>query len=194
QGLGLVLFDSGAENPYHYAVMSSGPPEFLDLAHVTRQPLELAGRIRVGSMPRLRAVLADDDGEVAFRLRARHEAGRTVVQGQADAELMLACQRCLQPMRQALSTEFRLAWVRNEAEAAALEAGSCEPLLAPDGRVRVSTLLEDELLLALPIVALHETQSCRADVVAGGVEQAAMPQAETEPNPFAMLQQLKTHR
>lgn len=173
--------------------MSSGLPEFLDLARVTRQPLELAGRIRIGAMSRLRAALSGSDGEARVQLQAHAEGGQIVVQGEAQAELVLICQRCLRPMQQTVSAEFQLAWVRDEHEAAALQIGSCDPLLSADGRVRLAELVEDELLLALPIVALHQMQECDA-----GLQDHALhtgePELPARENPFAVLEQLKQRR
>ncbi|MGH8370331.1 MAG: YceD family protein [Gammaproteobacteria bacterium] len=173
--------------------MSSGLPEFLDLARVTRQPLELAGRIRIGAMTRLRVALSGSDGEARVQLQAHAESGQIMVQGEAQAELVLTCQRCLRPMQQHVSAEFRLAWVRDEREAATLQTGSCDPLLSADGRVKLAELVEDELLLALPIVALHEMQECDA-----GPQDHALhteePELPARENPFAVLEQLKQRR
>lgn len=175
--------------------MSSGLPEFLDLARVTRQPLERAGRIRIGSMPRLAAVLSDSSSaEAQVELDMQDDgSGRIVVQGTVAAQLALICQRCLKPMSQHISTDFRLVWVRNEAEAAAIEIESTDPLLSEDGRVKLAELVEDELLLALPIVALHKLETCGT-----GLEMhenpAAKPEVPARQNPFAMLKQLKQQR
>lgn len=174
--------------------MSGGLPEFLDLAHVTRQPWERAGRIRIGSLPRLCATLADSAGEVELRLRARDEGGgQVVVQGEASAELALICQRCLQPMTRRVDACFRLAWVHNEREAAAVQSENCDPLLSLDGRVRLAELAEDELLLALPAVALHEVDHCAVELQPV-VAHADGPAEPAKQNPFAVLGTLMQRR
>jgi uncharacterized protein len=174
--------------------MSSGLPEFLDLARVTRQPLEQAGRIRIGKMPRLCAVLSDNGGDARVRLQAQDDgSGRIIVQGEAQADLTLICQRCLQPMQQYVSAGFRLAWVRDEDTAAAMQTETCDPLLSADGRVRLAELVEDELLLALPIVALHELETCDAGSNLHDAH-AEAPGTPAKQNPFAVLEQLKQRR
>jgi DUF177 domain-containing protein len=174
--------------------MSSGLPEFLDLARVTRQPLERAGRIRIDAMPRLSAALSDGSGDAQVELLARDDgSGRIVVQGAVEAELKLICQRCLKPMPQHVSANFRLAWVRNEAEAAAMQDETSDPLLSADGRIKLAELVEDELLLALPIVALHEIKECNMGSDMRETH-AAKPESLAKQNPFAVLEQLKQHR
>jgi uncharacterized protein len=174
--------------------MSSGLPEFLDLARVTRQPLERAGRIRIGKMPRLSAALPDSSGEAQVELLAQDDgSGQIILQGETRAELTLICQRCLKPMRQPVRSSFRLAWVRSEAEAAAMQVDTYDPLLSADGRVRLAELVEDELLLALPIVALHELEACDAGSNTGDAHSEA-PAVPAEQNPFAVLEQLKQRR
>lgn len=174
--------------------MPNGLPEFLDLARLTRQPLELAGRVRMKAMPRLNAILSGAAGDPALVLHAVDEGnGRVSVRGGIEAELPLTCQRCLEPMTQPVSAEFRLIWVRSDSEAAALETE--EPLLSPDGRVNLAELVEDELLLAAPSVPMHENARCKAS------KQEKVPQTgelkskigQTQ-NPFAVLEQLKRHR
>lgn len=174
--------------------MPNGLPEFLDLARVTRQPLELAGRVRMKAMPRLRAILSGAAGEAGLHLRAVDEGnGRVSVRGGIEAELPLMCQRCLEPMTQPVSVEFRLIWVRSDREAAALETE--EPLLAPDGRVNVTQLVEDELLLVAPAVPMHENVQCKAgrqnELPRSG---EPIPSVAKKQNPFAVLEQLKQRR
>lgn len=178
--------------------MSSGLPEFLDLARVTRQPLERAGRIRIGKMSRLREMLSDSDSdsdsEVQVHVYAQDDgSGQVVVRGEAQAELTLVCQRCLKPMQQHISADFRLVWVRNEREANAIQDESCDPLLSAEGRIKLAELIEDELLLALPIAALHEVDRCEASAPEPET-QAVEPEPPAKQNPFAVLEQLKRHR
>lgn len=190
----MICFDSPALKPYHYALMSSGLPEFLDLARVTRQPLERAGRIRIRAMPRLRAMWPDSDGEVQVQVHAQDDgSGRIIVRGEAQAALMLVCQRCLKPMPQHINAAFCLAWARNEREADAMQDETCDPLLSADGRIKLAELVEDELLLALPIVALHEIDECEAGVQEPATH-AGVPELPAKQNPFAVLEQLKRRR
>lgn len=104
------------------------------------------------------------------------------------SSVWLACQRCLQPYRLPLAIDRRLRFVRDEAEAEALDSELEDDVLALARWLDLRTLAEDELLLALPIVPRHEG-SCPQPL--------PMPQTAAEPieapriNPFAVLRALK---
>ena len=121
--------------------------------------------------------------ELAF---ARDEGGRAFVEGRVQAQVELRCQRCLEPMSQLLDAPFRLGLVADEEEAECLPP-ELEPLMLSQGPMVLAALIEDELLLALPIVALHQAPHPCADTV--GQEQA--PAQTKRENPFAVLAQLK---
>jgi uncharacterized protein len=108
------------------------------------------------------------------------------VQGQTVARL--ECQRCLQPMSEALRVDRHLRFVSGEDEAARLDEDSEDDVLALVARLDVSELLEDELILALPLVPRHETCPQPLDAAPGGL----LPlQDEGRPHPFAALAALR---
>jgi len=89
------------------------------------------------------------------------------------------CQRCLQPFSQALEVDRALRFVDNEAQAEALDDDSEDDVLALTPFLDLRTLVEDELLLAWPIVPRHAHCSAPAHR-AGGAGAAS-------PSPFAVL-------
>src|SRR5690606_4073601 len=97
----------------------------------------------------------------------------------------MECQRCLQPVTQSLSGELCLAVVWDE-ERAAVVPKTLDPLVVSDDSVDLYGLLEDEILLALPIVAYHQEGQCQRSghYSTGEVE-------ESRENPFSILAQLK---
>lgn len=145
------------------------------------------GRIPLAQMERLRGSLVDAEGECVYSL----EFGRDDVLGVAyaelsvDVELPLQCQRSLQRFLLPVSATQRLGLIRDEAEEAALPP-DYEPLLVPeDGMLRAADLVEDELVLAVPVVP-----------VAPGSEAVESEWAPTEQelgkaSPFAALAALK---
>jgi uncharacterized protein len=74
---------------------------------------------------------------------------------QASATVSLQCQRCLQPMEDDIAVDRRFRFVRTEAEALRLDEVSEDDVLVLEPRLDVGTLLEDELILGLPIVPMH---------------------------------------
>lgn len=105
----------------------------------------------------------------------------------ASVSIPLECQRCLQPVVEALDVERSLRFVSDEAAAAELDAESEDDVLALTRALDLRLLLEDELLLALPIVPRHGV--CPQPLQAAPAEPVEHPEAR--PNPFAALRALK---
>ena len=107
----------------------------------------------------------------------------------AQAPVWLTCQRCLQPFEVPLTFERRLRFVRGEAEAEALDAESEDDVLALSRSLDLRELIEDELLLALPIVPRHEV--CPQPLPMAVGEEDLEEDVPERPHPFAALQALK---
>ena len=105
----------------------------------------------------------------------------------ASTEVTLECQRCLQPMPLPLTIARRIFFVDGEDAAAALDLDSDDDVLALPPSLDLHQLLEDELLLALPVVPRHDV--CAVPLAPSTGEDAL---AETErEHPFAALAALK---
>lgn len=166
--------------------MSEALPSRVDAIRLAGRDARITNVTPVAAMTRLVELLADDNGTVASELTFTHDAGEHhVVEGRASATLDLTCQRCLEVLPMHVEAELRVAVVADEAAAERLPGGM-EPVLSADGEVSPLALVEDELILALPIVALHE--DCTAPI-------EAAPETGTErSNPFAALKELKNRQ
>ena len=122
--------------------------------------------------------------EVNFEF-LRNEFDVPMVAGRLEASLELECQRCLQPLEYPMVVDFRL---MIDASDEMVEHSSEDTLYSDDGYIEIEEVIEDEMILALPLVAMHEDTACNENW------QVAELQAETprRENPFAVLQQLKT--
>jgi uncharacterized protein len=100
--------------------------------------------------------------------------------------LALVCQRCLGPVGTALRIEKALRFVAGEDVAAELDADSDDDVLALSRSLDLQSLVEDELLLALPLVPRH-------DECPPGYREHAPAESlpDDKPNPFAVLSTLK---
>ena len=109
---------------------------------------------------------------------------------EASATVSLTCQRCLQPVQEHLSLARSFLFVRDEDMAASLDADSEDDVLALTRHLDALELVEDELLLSLPLVPRHEV--CPQPLP---VTTAELPEDEDgdeeRPNPFAALAALK---
>ena len=117
-----------------------------------------------------------------------------VVQGTATANLELRCQRCGEGMQTQVEAKFVYTPVRHAAEESEdpIPDAYDEIELNEYGEISLFQLVEDELMLALPIVAMHEPEDCRVkddDMTFG--ELAPEATEEKKSNPFDVLKQLK---
>jgi len=104
----------------------------------------------------------------------------------ASAEVQLTCQRCLHAVAEHIEVQRSILFVRGEDEAASLDADSEDDVLALARHLDAKALIEEELLLELPLVPRHEV--CPTPLAAPAGE---LPELEDKPNPFAALAALK---
>lgn len=139
----------------------------------------------IADMQRLVSLLADPGGTVTSELEfTRDPSERDVITGNAATTATMTCQRCLQPMQVTLEADIELAVVADEMQAGS-PTGDMEPLVSANGEVSPLALVEDELILALPVVPMHGPGT-RCEVPA-----EAIPSGTARPNPFAVLKSLK---
>ena len=108
----------------------------------------------------------------------------------AETAVWLTCQRCLQPVEVPLALERRLRFVRGEAQAEALDAELEDDVLALSRSLDLRELVEDELLLDLPLVPRHER--CPQPLPMAAEAEPLDDEVAERPNPFAVLQALKS--
>ena len=141
----------------------------------------LQGAWPVAEFQRLRDVLRSGPGAVRYVLEGRPDAqGYPALWLKVEGTLPLVCQRCLGPIEYPLRAESLLRLVATQAEmdAAPLEPEGPESIVAGK-EMQVRALVEDEVLLAIPLAPRHER-------CAGG--QARPPAGEN--SPFAALRGL----
>ncbi|PJK07622.1 hypothetical protein CO610_08185 [Lysobacteraceae bacterium NML95-0200] len=144
------------------------------------------GELPLAAMPRLCEALLDAEGIARYRMEFGRDAlGVAYVALQVEAELPLQCQRSLQRFLLPITLRENLGLIREEADEAALPPGY-EPLLLPaDARIVPAELVEDELILALPVVAVAPgSEAVAHDWPVSAPEAAAS-------HPFAALAALK---
>jgi len=170
--------------------MSTDVPEILDAWRMVAARRGFTGRLPLSSMPRLRDALLDGKGEVAFALQFDRDALQVpYVELRIDAALPLQCQRTLQRFELPVAIVQRLGLIAAGGDEAVEEAAlpeGYEALQVPvDGMLRPAELVEDELILAVPVVPVKPGSEA--------VERDWPVQADEElrANPFAALKDLK---
>lgn len=149
------------------------------------------GTLPIASMARLRELLASPEGSVEYALEfGRDSFGISYIDVHAKADLTVICQRSLEPFVLPLVVQARLGLIKLERDEAGLSP-DCEPLLVPeDGRLNPADVIEDEMLLALPLVPINPDSSV-PDEVSGHAPEEDFSSDERSENPFAVLRELK---
>lgn len=163
-------------------------PRFLDFRKLRNQGGEVSGSMNLDQLPRLAEFCGDGEAPVEAALRfMRDDEGRLLIEGSVAASLQLTCQRCLQPLSRDVVGDVKLIVVYSEEQAKQLPTG-WEPWFAESEQSDTAELLTEEILLAMPLVALHD--DCRTPVDAAEPAFSGEPKADKE-NPFSVLAKLK---
>jgi uncharacterized protein len=130
----------------------------IDGLEFARSGSKLQGAWPVADFPRLRDALRTDEGTLQCELRGvPEELGRPALRLRVDGALQFVCQRCLGALEYPLHIEvsLQLAATQAEIDAEPLEAEGPERIVA-SREMPVHDLIEDELLLAIPLAPRHE--------------------------------------
>jgi uncharacterized protein len=122
--------------------------------------------VELAEFPRLAAELGRDGGRARGSLSVSRERRVPVVEVEVEAQLPLVCQRCLGVVEVPVASSARVAVVPDLAAADALSA-EFDPCIADQGRVVLRDIAEEQLLLALPLVARHDDEAQCQAVLAG---------------------------
>jgi uncharacterized protein len=161
----------------------------LDIDRLADGQAEIDFAVPLAELPRLRSQLASVDGMVRGRVHFTRESGFVVADLTLSGAATLVCQRCLEEMTEPLSSSTRVALITAEAQISQVPE-DLEPMLAPGGHTTIGELVEEELLLALPIVPLHgQASDCAASEHADATAVSQTPEQTTQ-RPFAQLDKL----
>ncbi len=147
------------------------------------------GEIELSKLGRLTEFLHPDEAgrkqtPVALKFEfSRNEFGVPVLVGSLETCLELECQRCLGTMEFPIDVDFHL---MIDASDELVRESSLDTLYSDEGFIDLFEVIEDELILAIPLVASHEDRSCNEHWKVSETE------ASVNENPFAVLEQLKT--
>ena len=158
----------------------------LDVHRLAQAQENIKGEFPLVKLSRLAASLAKTEGTAKFELVFGVDLdGRAYIQGAVKANLCLECQSCTQDLYWKVDHKFLLSPVYTDEQAKLLPAFYEPIMLNQEGRVFASELLEDELILQLPLLARHE-ESCIPKT-----ESSDVKNEQLKKNPFAALAALK---
>jgi uncharacterized protein len=172
----------------------SWDPRHLDIRAFARAQLSLSDVAQASVFDRLVQDAVAPASPVHWRLQGelRPVAGgaeQVWLHMSASLSLPLACQRCLAPVACEVVVTSSVRFVADEATAAREDDASPEDVLVWSRDFDALSLIEDELIMALPLVPMHE--DCSSEHVLTSSESANQPDTE-RPNPFAVLASLRS--
>jgi uncharacterized protein len=166
-------------------LMSPDLPHTIEPKRLAKQGETLAGEYAIHGMQRLGELLHDKSGKITFRLKFTrdNDARMSFIMGHIQANLNTVCQRCLGRMALNIERTVYLGILERQDESLQLP-DDCEPLILDEQSVSLNDLIEDEVLLAVPISPMHETDKCK------GTELLNRINSKYTNNPFSKLQTL----
>ena len=160
----------------------------VDTLEFAREGRSVSGTVPVSALPRLLEWVGQSDALLECELQGRREDGRHWLSLSIRGQFDLICQRCLGPLPFVLKTDNELqviapgeSWPDETLEDGALSLGA--DAIAAEAAQVVSDLIEEEVLLALPVAPKHEE----------GCEPPARSDDKLAASPFAVLATLKKH-
>jgi uncharacterized protein len=176
--------------------MAPGLPDRVDYVRLAAEGARLERVYPQDAMPRLRDVLADMGGLVAASFEfAKLSTGRPGATVAVKAEVWLTCQRCLKGFAFPVDARSEIEFAADEFATSEAKESQREVYAVRDGLVSLRELAEEELLLALPIVAMcvaPDTCGQAADAPEASFTAAGTPRdmSGERSRPFAVLQDL----
>jgi len=172
-------------------------PKRLDVAAFAEHGANLSGRTPLPAFTRLAAETTGTSPEVEVTWAAEGEQ-RTGVTGAAvpwlhlvaDANVPLVCQRCLAPVDIGLTVDRWFRFVEDEETAAIEDEESEEDILVASRDFDLHALIEDELLMEIPVTPRHEVCPDAPPLSAADADFDAA--GGSRPNPFAVLGKLRS--
>ena len=171
-------------------------PGHLDARAFALSAGELGGDLPVGALKRIvqECLPASSERLVSWQAKGEMRMASGGLQQfwlhlDAACSVELTCQRCLAPVETPLVVDRWFRFVADEASAAAQDDGCDEDLLVMSGEFSVSELLEDELVLELPLIARHV--DCPVQPKLQVADAGFVSERPAREKPFAALAGLK---
>lgn len=193
-----IFFDINTPNQYYCAPMFDKPfdeplPRQADLRKLAKREAHFNVHLNAANLPRFAGAIYEGKGFVEAELHfGVNEEYLRYIQGKVYSEVEMVCQRCMEPVAVAISSDINLGIVSDEDKGRQLPKSMDPLIVAEDELMDLNEIVEDELLLSMPFVSYHEPDECSGkqnyEFSAGETKASA----EGKENPFKVLEQLKS--
>ncbi|EIT69581.1 MULTISPECIES: YceD family protein [Hydrocarboniphaga] len=164
-------------------------PQYIKASAGLTRSAQYAGEIDPASLERLSSELVQPGSTLSAELGLERDAKGSWLRGRVEGGLWLTCQRCLNDFEWPLDVDVELRLVQSEAEEARV-LEEADPFLVEDDKLPLVEIVENEVLLALPMMPrCSECEAAAADEAEAPAKdaEAALETVQKKPNPFAQL-------
>ena len=167
--------------------MLTGPlPGEVDHRKLAAEKARIDGLIPIAHFTRLTELIESETGEFAVSLKFRpSKKQRSLVVGSCTGSVTMICQHCLEPFEVPVDAKIRTLVVDAEEDLAALQPDE-EGLVCEGEKVALVDLLEDDVIVSLPMVPRHPEGECESP----GHSNAGIEERSDTYKPFAGLKEL----
>jgi uncharacterized protein len=175
--------------------MSDSPiPSYIDTRKVFQRREKICGQMDLKRLQTFQECLAEGtDARISVELSfSSNEIRQRLITGKLRAKVQLSCQRCLEPVAIELADDIKLVLLVDETDAAELDP-TLDPWIDADYKLDIARLIEEQLILCMPIVSYHPDGDCieKLNYIAAGSRRIAGAKVDTTENPFSILKSLK---
>jgi uncharacterized protein len=175
--------------------MSDSPiPSYIDARKVFQRREKITGKMDLERLLTFRECLAEGtDASITVDLSfTSNDSRQRLITGKLRAKVQLSCQRCLEPVAIELADDIKLVLLVDEADVAKLDP-TLDPWIDADYKLDIARLVEEQLILCLPIVSYHPNGECveKLNYEAVGSRRITGAKVDTTENPFSILKSLK---
>ena len=167
--------------------MSHAPADRVNAVELAGRAATLERQVGSARLPRLVEAGALDGTQVQAHLEFGTFGRCTTIEVRVEGVVFLACQRCLKPCACAVRETASLVVVASDTDEV---PGGYEPLLGDPERLSVVEVIEEQVLLGLPLVPMHATAAECGAAAAALAAVGDEPAAEETQRPFANLREL----
>ncbi|MGN1392638.1 MAG: 23S rRNA accumulation protein YceD [Succinivibrionaceae bacterium] len=164
-------------------------PRFVDPIKSAAKRLDYEGIIPKDQMSRLAEVVDEVSNDIEVKVSFGVDLqGLTVIEGNVGAAVKCVCQRCGEVFDLVLQTNLSYSSDEEKINKLGLNVDYDIATVNEFGEVDLYSIIEDELILALPLVTMHDVAECpmgEVEMVVGKIEESESS------NPFAVLSKLK---
>lgn len=167
-------------------------PQQVDPFRFAENATRLRGTLSIQNMQRLLTSLYSDEGEVTIVMEfGIDEQKIRFLQGHIEGSVILQCQRCMEKLPYTINNDFCAGLVETDEEAELLPK-QYDPVMVTEGSLIIQDMIEDELIINLPIVPMHDMKDCKVKLPL--VAEDEIENVVKKDNPFKVIESLRSKR